>query len=137
MAQIRMYAFTLDCRKPYELAKFYAELLGWEVYDNGEYVCLGAPGKGQGAYPGIMFQQNPDYEPPVWPDKPGEQRQMAHLDFAVDNLEEAVEHAVKCGAAVAAEQFSDSWRVMIDPAGHPFCLCGMRPVFESPAFALL
>lgn len=41
------------------------------------------------------------------------QQQMAHLDFAVNDLEKAVQHAVRCGAAVAEEQFSDAWRVML------------------------
>jgi len=45
----------------------------------------------------------------------------AHLDFAVNDLEEAVQHAINCGATMAAEQFSEEWRVMFDPAGHPFC----------------
>ena len=62
---------------------------------------------------------------------------MAHLDFAVNDLERAVEHAIQCGASVAAEQFSDDWRVMFDPAGHPFCLCQMKSVMESEHFGLL
>lgn len=66
----------------------------------------------QGAYPGITFQRNPEYVPPVWPEKPEAQQQMAHLDFAVNNLEEAVHYAVQCGATIAPEQFSDSWRVI-------------------------
>ena len=62
---------------------------------------------------------------------------MAHLDFAVNDLEKAVEYAVRCGASIANEQFSDDWRVMVDPAGHPFCLCKMKQVIESSSFALL
>lgn len=136
--KIKMYAFTMDCKDPYELANFYAKLLKWEIpYYDEDYACLGAPGTCQGAYPGITFQRNPDYEPPVWPDEPGAQQQMAHLDFAVNNLEEAVRYAMDCGATVANEQFSDGWRVMIDPAGHPFCLCGMESVINGPDFALL
>lgn len=136
--KIKMYAFTLDCKDPYELAKFYAELLKWEIpFHDKDWACVGAPGTGQGTYPGIMFQLNPDYKPPVWPDKPGAQQQMAHLDFAVDNLDEAVKRAIQCGATTAAEQFSDDWKVMIDPAGHPFCLCQMKSLFESAHFALL
>ena len=38
---------------------------------------------------------------------------------------------------MAAEQFSEGWRVMFDPAGHPFCLCQMKAIFESDKFALL
>lgn len=136
--KIKMYALTLDCKDPYELAKFYAGLLKWEIpFHNENWACVGAPGTAQGTYPGITFQLNPDYEPPVWPEKPGAQQQMAHLDFAVNNLEEAVKYAIQCGATTANEQFSDDWRVMIDPAGHPFCLCQMKFIFESAHFALL
>lgn len=136
--KIKMYSFTVDCKEPYELAKFYAELLKWEIpFHDDTWACVGAPGTVQGAYPGILFQRNPDYQPPVWPDKPEAQQQMAHLDFAVNNLEEAVRYAIQCGAVMADEQFSDDWKVMLDPAGHPFCLCNMKPLFESGHLALL
>lgn len=136
--KIKMYACTVDCKEPYELAKFYAALLNWEIpFYNEDWACAGAPGKEQGAYPGITFQRNLDYVPPVWPEEPGAQQQMAHLDFAVNDLEEAVKHAVNCGATAAQMQFSDDWRVMLDPAGHPFCLCRMKELMESPKFALL
>ena len=136
--KIKLYSFTIDCTDPYALANFYAKLLGWTIpfYDE-EYACLGAPGTQQGAYPGITFQKNPLYTPPVWPDQPEAQQQMAHLDFAVNNLEESVAHAVRCGATVAAAQFSEHWRVLLNPAGHPFCLCQLKSVMESPDLALL
>ena len=135
--KIKMYSFTMDCTDPYKSAKFYADLLKWEIpfYDE-DYACICPSKTYQGAYPGITFQRNPEYVPPVWPEKPEAQQQMAHLDFAVNNLEEAVQYAVQCGATIAPEQFSDDWRVMFDPDGHPFCLCQMKSIFESPHFAL-
>lgn len=136
--KIKLYAVTIDCPDPYGLAKFYASLLHWEIpFHNEEYACLGAPGAAQGAYPGITFQRNPDYRPPVWPDEPGAQQTMAHLDFAVNDLEQAVQYALSCGAAMAGEQFAEESTVMLDPVGHPFCLCSMQPVFDSAGFALL
>ncbi|MGD9559823.1 MAG: VOC family protein [Oscillospiraceae bacterium] len=130
--EIKMYAFTLDCIDPYDLAKFYVALLGWDMpFHNAEYAVIAPPGVAEGAYPGITFQQNPDYKPPVWPEAPDAQQQMAHLDFAVNDLEKAVAHAVQCGATVADAQFSEGWRVMFDPAGHPFCLCLMKHLFEA------
>ncbi len=136
--KIKLYSFTLDCKDPYELAKFYAALLKWEVvFFNEEYACVGVPGMQHGAYPGITFQRNPEYKPPVWPDVHEMQQQMAHLDFAVNDLEKAVQHAIHCGATIADEQFSDDWKVLFDPAGHPFCLCQMKSVIESAHFALL
>lgn len=136
--KIKLYALTVDCKEPYALATFYAALLGWEIpfYDE-DWACVGAPGAAQGAYPGITFQRNPDYQPPIWPEQTGAQQQMAHMDFAVNDLEKAVAHAITCGATVAAEQFSNDWRVMLDPAGHPFCLCQMKAMMESSQFALL
>lgn len=136
--KIKLYSLTVDCKNPHELAKFYAELLKWEIpfYDE-EWACIGPPGANQGSYPCILFQRNSDYKPPVWPEEPETQQQMAHMDFAVNDLEKAVLHAIQCGAKCAEQQFSDDWRVMIDPAGHPFCLCQMKAVIESSHFALL
>lgn len=136
-AKIKLTAFTIDCPDPNALAEFYAKLLGWVIpFSDDAYTCVSAPGAAQAAYPGLTFQKNPAYTPPVWPEAPGAQQQMAHLDFAVDDLEAAVQHALDCGASVAPTQFSDGWRVMLDPAGHPFCLCKMQHLFESPDFAL-
>ena len=136
--KIKMYSFTMDCKEPHELAKFYAALLQWEtmIIDEG-WACVYAPGTNQGAYPGVLFQKNPEYVPPVWPEKPEAQQQMAHIDFAVNDLEKSVQHAVHCGATMANQQYSDQWKVMIDPAGHPFCLCQMKSIIESDHFALL
>lgn len=67
--KIKMYSFTMDCKDPHELAKFYAALLNWEIaFYNEEYACVGAPGTNQGTYPGITFQRNSEYKPPVWPE---------------------------------------------------------------------
>ena len=135
--KIKMYAFTVDCPDPYALAEFYAALLQWDiVFSDEDWACVGAPGAAQGAYPGITFQRNPAYIPPVWPEEDGAQQQMAHLDFAVSDLEGAVAHALACGAKEAAQQFSEAWRVMLDPAGHPFCLCSMKEVMDGADFAL-
>lgn len=136
--KIKTYSFTIDCKEPHELAEFYAKLLKWEiVFEHEEYACIAAPGICQGTYPGITFQKNPAFKPPVWPEEPEAQQQMAHLDFAVNHLEEAVQYAIQCGAKIAEKQFSEDWRVLFDPAGHPFCLCQMKPIFESPHFGLL
>lgn len=134
---IKMYALTIDCTDPQELTKFYAALLNWEVVPLGEdWGCVCAPGLKQGEYPGILFQRNPVYKRPVWPEEPEAQQQIAHIDFAVNDLERSVQHAVQCGARVADRQFSEDGRVMFDPAGHPFCLCQMKQIIEAPHFAL-
>jgi hypothetical protein len=45
-----------------------------------------------------------------------------HLEIQVDDLDEAVTYALGVGAELADYQPQDSVRVMLDPAGHPFCL---------------
>lgn len=136
--KIKMYSFTVDCIDPQKLAEFYGELLKWEVLVmDEEWACVYAPGTNQGTYPSILFQRNPEYKPPVWPEEPDAQQQMAHIDFAVNDLERAAQYAIQCGATMADEQFSNDWRVMFDPAGHPFCLCQMKSMIESAHFGLL
>lgn len=70
----------------------------------------------------LVFQQATGYRPPVWPPVDGEQRPMIHLDFQVGDLDTAVADAVDLGAMVASSQPQPNVRVLIDPAGHPFCL---------------
>lgn len=70
----------------------------------------------------MVFQTVENYEPPVWPWESGRQQQMAHIDFYVDNLEETEKIAVQNGAKKSEVQYYDTSTVMLDPAGHPFCL---------------
>ena len=136
--KIRLSAVTLDCRNMEELAKFYEKLLNWKIhYSGGDYTVIGVPDTRMGFYPSITLQHNPEYLPPVWPEREGEQQQMAHLDFAVNDMEKAVSHALKCGARKADMQFNENWTVMIDPEEHPFCLVAMKEIMESPDFGLL
>jgi hypothetical protein len=45
-----------------------------------------------------------------------------HLDIRVGDLEPAVAWATEAGAVLAGYQPQEDVRVMLDPAGHPFCL---------------
>ncbi len=47
---------------------------------------------------------------------------MMHLDVEVDELDAAVAEAIALGASVAEYQPQENMRVLLDPAGHPFCL---------------
>jgi hypothetical protein len=47
---------------------------------------------------------------------------MLHIDFLVDNLEEAVTHALQCGAQKAPNQYLEDVMVLLDSDLHPFCL---------------
>ena len=72
--------------------------------------------------PGLSFQLEPDHVPPVWPAGPGDPRMQVHLDVQVDDLVDATAFAQSLGATAAEFQPQDDVRVMLDPAGHPFCL---------------
>ena len=71
---------------------------------------------------GLAFQSDPEYVSTCWPGRPGEQRMMAHLDIQVDGLDSEVARAIGLGARLADDQPQSDVRVLIDPAGHPFCL---------------
>ena len=117
--KIRFSSVVLDSTDSNRLADFYAHLLGWQKHaKDPEWIYV----RNNSEYPLIVFQQTEDYVPPVWPNAPGQQQISAHIDFGVSNLSEAVEHALACGAKKAEAQYSARWTVMIDPAGHPFCL---------------
>jgi len=134
---IKMSAIMIDCKDPNELANFYAALVKWEVvFFDEEYAVIAPPDTSQGTYPSITFQHNPNYTPPTWTDEPNAHQQMAHIDFCVNDLEKAVEYAISCGATIASKQFSDRWKVMFDPEGHPFCLVLQKGLIESEGFAL-
>jgi hypothetical protein len=45
-----------------------------------------------------------------------------HLDIEVDDLATEVDRAVRLGASVADVQPQQHVRVLLDPAGHPFCM---------------
>lgn len=117
---IRICNIVIDCKDANTLADFYANLLGWQKNaDNPQWISVKKPG----VYPFLLFQEEADYKAPVWPDTPNEQQKSIHFDFAVSDIKKAIQHAVECGATIAPVQFSADWTVMIDPAGHPFCLC--------------
>lgn len=58
----------------------------------------------------------------MWPEQPGEQAKMVHLDIKVNDLDAAVAYALAAGARLAKHQPQRDVRVLLDPAGHPFCL---------------
>ena len=58
----------------------------------------------------------------MWPAAKGRQIATQHLDIGVADLEESVRWAIGAGAVLAEFQPQPDVRVMVDPAGHPFCL---------------
>jgi catechol 2,3-dioxygenase-like lactoylglutathione lyase family enzyme len=129
---MRIAGPVLNAPDPVRLGEFYERLLGWTVVERE------GPRPGRPPSDGWVKLRSPDgdlkieiqweehYRRPVWPSVDGEQQMMMHLDIAVEDLDEGVAWAVECGATVAGHQPQEGVIVMLDPAGHPFC------VFPSP-----
>ena len=122
---MRLGAIVIDSNNSEELSEFYQRLLGWakEVqFFEGEKWIIVKSNNGEGIP--LVFQEADDYIRPRWPSANGCQQQMQHLDFYVkaDDLDVEIERAIACGAILSGIQLSEGWKVMIDPAGHPFCI---------------
>lgn len=121
---------TITAPDPLALAAFYARLLGRPVTTEehprpGDPAGAGwaqiGPPEG-GGEPTLNFEYEAQWTAPTWPAEPGAQHATQHLDIWVDDLEASTEHAVQAGATLAPVQPQESVRVLLDPAGHPFCL---------------
>jgi hypothetical protein len=117
MAIARYPTFVLDCPDPGALASFYGALLDWKPDVEDDWAEI-RPADGSTC---ICFQQVEDYRAPQWPGQ--EVPQQVHLDVVVDDLDEGEAAVVELGATRAEHQPGTKFRVFLDPAGHPFCLC--------------
>ncbi|MDG9720261.1 VOC family protein [Streptomyces sp. DH24] len=117
---MKLTAITLDCADPEALAAFYQQATGLAPHprSNGDFAGL------MGEH-GLLigFQRVDGYRAPDWPGQAVPQQ--LHLDFAVDDLDEAEALLLGLGATKPEHQPGGArWRVFLDPAGHPFCLTG-------------
>jgi len=121
---------TIGAPAPRELAAFYAQLLGWPVTAS-EPARPGMPAEDGWAQirppagehgPTLNFEYEAKFARPVWPAAAGAQNATQHLDIAVGDLAATVQWALDAGAVLADVQAQEDVRVMLDPAGHPFCL---------------
>ncbi|GAA0302079.1 VOC family protein [Streptomyces turgidiscabies] len=117
-----MSTVVLDTHDAHELARFYVRLLDYEIRsEEPDWVLIGPPPGTEGV--SLALQTEPAYVPPVWPTRaPGDQQMMLHLDIEVDDLAGETARAVSEGATLHEYQPQDDVRVLLDPAGHPFCL---------------
>ncbi len=117
MAIGKLWSVTLDCADPQALAQFWAAALDGKVaYSSENFVGVELPG---GLWIGAYRIDG--YEAADWPD--GTPPKQFHLDLTVADLDAAEQAALALGAAKAGHQPEpDRWRVLLDPAGHPFCV---------------
>lgn len=118
---MKLGPIVIDCGEggAGKLAEFYSKLLDWEIThppQNGWAAITSLDGKV------VAFQEVKHYQSPVWPWEASKQGQMIHLDFIVDDLQDAIAYAIGCGATLLPQKYFDDSRTLLDPEGHPFCL---------------
>ena len=120
-ANARLGGVSLDGDDPKSLAQFWRDLLELEVmFESADFVAL----KGAGVL--ITTQRVADHQPADWPETTVPKQ--IHLELAVTDLDAVEMRAVELGAVKSQTQPNpDVWRVLLDPAGHPFCITTMIP----------
>ena len=128
----RMSGPVLNAPDVTALTRFYERLLGWDVEELAGPRPGHSPGDGwsrlrptdRSTKIEIQFEEH--YARPVWPGTHGTQGMQMHLDIWVEDVAAGVAWAIECGATEAEHQPPDRdrnrLRIMLDPAGHPFCL---------------
>ncbi|MFC8529712.1 VOC family protein [Nocardia sp. NPDC057227] len=117
MAAIATFgAVSLDAGDPRQLGRFYRAILDFDLwYESDEIVVL------RGAGIMLTVERVDEHKPPDWPGN--RLPKQMHLDLFVTDLDSAEQSAIDCGAVKADFQPApERWRVLLDPAGHPFCL---------------
>ncbi|GEB64099.1 glyoxalase [Sinomonas atrocyanea] len=117
MAIARFPSVVIDCPDAAALAQFYAGLLDWAIEESSPDWARVRADYGQC----LDFQGVQGYTPPQWPGQ--EVPQQMHLDVVVDDLDAAEASVLGLGASRHDHQPGTTFRVFLDPAGHPFCLC--------------
>lgn len=116
----RLTTIVLDCPDPRSLAAFYAQLTGWPVTEtDDEWVDLADDGAGVR----LAFQRVEGYQPPRWPGQDRPQQFHLDLDIEPTEVQAAQDKVLGLGATLADTQPGTTFRVFLDPAGHPFCFC--------------
>ncbi|MGI8403476.1 MAG: VOC family protein [Thermomicrobiales bacterium] len=115
MANARVTGIAVDCPDPKALCAFYSTLLEIEpIVEDAVIIAKDDQGSLE-----MWFQPVENYAVPTWPTQ--QRGQQLHLDIDCDDREATVARAIELGARKVDE--TERFTVMLDPAGHPFCLC--------------
>jgi predicted enzyme related to lactoylglutathione lyase len=112
---ISWFSLDVDARDPSELARFWAEVLDYQVvWEEPAYVAIARDDR---THPGLIFNRVPGA-------KTGKNR--LHLDLNPTDLAAEVERLLALGATrVDIGQGDVAWEVLADPEGNEFCV--MKP----------
>jgi predicted enzyme related to lactoylglutathione lyase len=128
-SKLKLDLVILDCPDALALAQFYGQILGWQLEEGStpDFATLVPPGGGispdnPDGRTTLAFQRIEDWKEPTWPG--GSHPQQLHLDFSVPDIAEAEPAVLAAGARKHSHQPSEdsTFRVFLDPVGHPFCL---------------
>jgi hypothetical protein len=112
---------TFDCADPGAIARFWAEVTGWAVQEEGtwdahEEYSVGPPAEG-----GVRLYFVGVPEPKIV-------KNRLHLDVVPRgrSQQEEIARLVRLGASVAGDQPADAgWVILADPEGNEFCVEGV------------
>lgn len=110
---------TVDCTDALALARFWAQVLGWNVYHDDDPEVLIAPSfPPAGPGPTMLFIPVPEARTV---------KNRMHVDLQPSDLtrEEEVERLLKLGATIVEDHRSDDgggWVWLADPEGNDFCV---------------
>lgn len=116
-AILDLAAVVVDCHDAEPMYAFYQAACGGEIVRNDAgsvWLKLGGVT--------VFFREVAGYQPPTWPSS--DVPMQIHLDFSVDDLDEAEALLHQHGTTTAEYQphRENGLVVMRDPAGHLFCI---------------
>ncbi|MBT8223890.1 MAG: VOC family protein [Dactylosporangium sp.] len=113
----RWYTVVIDSNDPARLARWWAQVLGYQVmFESAEEVVIALDAH---TYPGLVFVPVPEA-------KSGKNR--LHLDLNPDDRDGEVERLVDMGArrVDVGQGEAVTWIVLADPEGNEFCVLRSR-----------
>lgn len=114
---LQLAAIIVDCADPVPVARFYQDATGAElIRGDADGVWIKFNGND------VIFRKVENYRPPTWP--ASDEQMQVHFDFSVDDMAVAREALEALGARAVDVQPHDPELliVMVDPAGHLFCI---------------
>jgi hypothetical protein len=109
---LRFYQVVVDAHDPARLARWWANVLGYDVlYESEDEVVIGIAAD---RYPGIVFVPNSDTKAT---------KNRLHIDLDPDDFDAEVARVVALGATRADVGQGDvAWAVFADIEGNEFCV---------------
>jgi predicted enzyme related to lactoylglutathione lyase len=109
---------TVDCTDAHRLARFWADVLGWNVYFDDDPEVLVAPEFPPRTWPTMLFIPVPE---------PRTVKNRLHVDLEPNDRtrDDEVDRLVALGATIVEDHRTDGglgWVWLADPEGNDFCV---------------